>query len=74
MDVCGLDVVDLPAGHTPLEVVLYVKTLDEDGDVGWCRRGTAGLSDEEVVGILTADTQRVLSHINGRWVADEDDE
>lgn len=74
MDVCGLEVEELPPGYTPLEAVVFIKALDEDGDPGWCRRGTTGLSDEEVVGILTADTQRIVQHINGRWIPDGEDE
>lgn len=73
MNVCGLEVADLPDGFTPLEAIVLVKALDDEGDVTWCRRGTDGLTDEECVGILTADTQRIVNSLNERWMTEEDE-
>lgn len=73
MNVCGLEVEDLPDGYAPLEAIVFVKTMDDEGFACWCRRGTTGLTDEEVVGILTADSQRIVADINSRWLPEGDE-
>lgn len=45
---------DLPDHSTPLEAVAVIKVLDKDGDLALAVRTTAGLTEWECVGMLTA--------------------
>lgn len=58
----GIEIPDLPAGWVPLETVVLVKGLDEDGDALWCTRFTKDLTTVEAIGVLTGvlDLQRRL--------------
>jgi len=53
----GLHIYDLPARWTPLESVVLVKCLDEDGHPSWAFRTTSGLNDEELLGVLVVRTE-----------------
>jgi hypothetical protein len=52
----GLQLHPLPAGWTPLEGIVLVKCLDQEGHSSWAFRTTAGLNDEELLGALTVRT------------------
>lgn len=53
MDCAGIHVPDLPDGITPLEVVVSIKTLDQDGSIAIYERLSEGLSPWEALGMLT---------------------
>jgi hypothetical protein len=75
----GFDILALPSGWVPLEGVVLVKCLDDEGDLSWAFRTTAGLTDEELLGALMTRTDlcridTVESYRWGRRDDDEDDE
>ena len=49
----GFRVPALPDGWTPLEGIVLVKCLDDEGHPTWAFRATGGLNDEELLGALT---------------------
>ena len=49
----GLAIQPLPDRWSPLEGIVLVKCLDEEGNPAWAFRTTAGLNDEELLGVLT---------------------
>jgi len=49
----GLAIQPLPDRWSPLEGIVLVKCLDEEGSPSWAFRTTAGLNDEELLGVLT---------------------
>lgn len=75
----GFDILALPSGWMPLEGVVLVKCLDDEGDLSWAFRTTAGLTDEELLGALMARTElcrmeTVRTYLWGGRLDDEDDE
>lgn len=68
----GFDIYTLPAGWMPLEGVVLVKCLDEDGQSSWAFRSTAGLNDEELLGALIVRTELCRRETLDTYV-DEDD-
>lgn len=76
-DVLGasFEVHPLPPGWTPLEGVVLVKCLDEDGRSSWAFRTTGGLNDEELLGVLTVRTELCRQEVVASYVgSDEDDD
>ncbi len=49
----GFLVPRLPKGWTPLEGIVLVKCLDDEGHSSWAFRMTRGVNDEELLGALT---------------------
>jgi hypothetical protein len=49
----GLEIHPLPPNWSPLEGIVLVKCLDEEGGPSWAFRTTAGINDEELLGALT---------------------
>lgn len=72
-DVLGasFEVHALPDGWTPLEGVLLVKCLDEDGHASWAFRTTKGLNDEELLGVLTVRTELCKREVVDSYIDDE---
>ena len=50
----GLEIPELQAGDTPLEVFALVKVLDDTGHASWSLRTTSAANEEELLGALTA--------------------
>lgn len=75
-DVLGtsLEVHALPDGWTPLEGVLLVKCLDEEGHASWAFRTTGGLNDEELLGVLTVRTELCKQEVVASYASFEEDE
>ena len=42
--VYGVELADIPEGATPIEAIVILKALDEDGDVCLYRRASEGLA------------------------------
>lgn len=68
----GFRIAPLPAGWTPLEGVVLVKCLDEDGHATWAFRTTYGLSDEEMLGALTVRQQLALRETVADYEGDDE--
>ncbi len=50
--VYGVQLEDIPHDATPLEAIVIVKALDENGEHCLYRRGSEGLSPWETIGML----------------------
>lgn len=50
----GIELLELPSGYTPLEAVVLIKALDEDGDVQWLTRYSKDIHMMEALGALHA--------------------
>lgn len=66
----GLDIDDLPDGWMPLELVVALRCLNEDGEETAVLRQTAGLNEYEVIGLLRS-AERYMLHSNP-WSDDTD--
>lgn len=50
----GMRIVSLPDGESWVGTLMFVKTRDSGGELGaWSVRRTEGLSDEELLGMVT---------------------
>lgn len=65
----GLSVAALSPGSRPTGLVALVQAEDPDGTTGWSVRVTEGLSDDEVLGVLTG----YLEHLKQLAAAEWDD-
>ena len=54
MNVLGVEVPELPAGYVPLEVVVLVRALNEEGRPALAVRYSEGITSWEAVGMLRA--------------------
>lgn len=70
----GLDALDLPKNWTPLEAVVMIKGLDEDGDVSVCHRFTLGLSSCEALGMIIPVADMLRSSLAAGFMPAERDE
>lgn len=62
----GARILDLPEGTSWVGLLILVRTRDESGQPGWSVRRTEGLTDEELLGMVTVQAdmlrERALSH------------
>ena len=70
----NIEVRPLPTSWVPLDAWLVVKCIDGDGKPAWAVRCTEGLSDEELLGVLTAQAQAVRECVQWRWDSHRDGE
>ncbi len=63
IEVYGVEVDELPENWTPLEVVVLVKCLNEDGDDAVANRISAGLSAWEALAMLGVEAARTQATI-----------
>jgi hypothetical protein len=49
----GLSFLPLPSGWTPVDAIVMVKCIDEEGHPTWAYRTTESINDEELLGALT---------------------
>lgn len=63
----GLEVHPLQQDWTPVEAVLLVKCLDDEGAPTWAYRTTGRLNDEELLGVLTVQAELVKRRIAAQW-------
>lgn len=73
-DVFGVHLDDLPEGCTPLEAIVIVKALDEDGAVCLYPRQSEALSHWEAIGMLRAHGQRLERELDEGYVHGEEDD
>ena len=67
----GFSVAALPEGWTPLEGIVLVKCLDEDGRETWSFRHTEGLSDEEAIGALVVQLDMIREQVVDQFRAED---
>jgi len=63
----GLEIHPLPAGETPLEAFVLIKTLDADGHPEWSYRTTHRLNREELLGALTVHVAVLTKELRDEW-------
>lgn len=73
-EIAGLEVLDLPAGWTPLEASAVVKCLDEDGNVALFLRATETLSSWESLGMLSAARRATEDEVAAMFEAEYPDD
>lgn len=61
-------------GDFPLAAVIMVKFMDSDGDRGWLLRHTSEIDTVEIIGILTAEGDRMRKQYVEGWEEDADDD
>jgi len=66
----------LPETCVPLDAIVLIKALDEDGDVSWFARYTENISQAEAVGALSIQHQLALQGALDTfvWVGDDEDD
>lgn len=72
MELFGIEVDDLETNAMPVDVIVFVKALDGNGDPTLYRRQSDGLGDFELLGILMVEVERLRDYIAGCFV-DEDE-
>lgn len=70
----GLELEELEQGLVPLEALVLVKVIDEDGDPCWAVRTTDGLTDAEAMGALLGELDRRRAHYLASFETNGDDE
>jgi hypothetical protein len=63
----GLEIHALEPGSTAIEAFVLIKTLDEDGEVGWLYRTTNRLNREELLGALTVQVAVLAKELRDEW-------
>jgi hypothetical protein len=67
----GLWIHPLPEGWTPLEGIVLVKCLGEQGHPLWAFRTTGGINEEELLGALTVRTDLLRQELLEAFSDDE---
>lgn len=62
----GMRIVSLPDGESWAGAFMFVKTRDNRGEMGVSVRRTEGLSDEELLGMITVHAEILLDRIRFR--------
>ncbi len=65
--VSNLTVFPLPEGWTPIELLLLVKCLDDEGNPTWCYRATEGINREELLGALRVHAALTEKELVDEW-------
>lgn len=66
----GMEIHPLDAGSVPVEAILLVKYLDDDGEQGWALRTTAPPNRYELLGALEVHRQLLLDGLTEEWDVD----
>lgn len=72
--VYGLNADPMPKGWTPLEAVVVLKALDEEGEVSLLFRGTDGLAPWDTVGMLIAVLDEERDALRDSSIDEDEDE
>ena len=62
----GMKIVSLPVGESWLGALIFVKTQDNRGELGWSVRRTKGLADEELLGMVAVAAEMLRDRIRFR--------
>lgn len=71
-EVLGIEMADLPDGAQPLEAVILVKVLTEDGHLCLCERSSSGLTAWEALGMAMTYADTLRRQLQGGFVEDDD--
>lgn len=66
-EIFGLEFSNIEVNDMPVEGVLLIKALDEDGDVQTILRATEGLSKAEALGMLISAGDQIRAYIADDW-------
>lgn len=56
----GIEIRDLDEGEVPLDAVVLVKIMREDGRIAWCSRHSDNINDMEALGMVTSELAGLL--------------
>jgi len=70
VNVLGVEVPELPAGYVPLEIVVLVRALNEEGRPALAVRYSEGITSWEAVGMLRAAARLLLHRTAGYGAAE----
>jgi hypothetical protein len=63
----GMSLHPLPDNWTPVEALVLIKCLDEDGQSSWSYRTTAAPNREELLGALIVHTEVLRRELVAEW-------
>lgn len=66
-EVFGLQFTDIESSDIPVEGILIIKALDEDGDPQTVIRATEGISKPEALGMLVGAADQIRAYIADSW-------
>jgi hypothetical protein len=69
----GMGLHPLPPEWTPVEALVLIKSLDQDGDPRWSFRTTARPNKEELLGALIVHTDLLRKELVSGWEEEDDD-
>lgn len=69
----GLELMKLPAGYTPLSMMVCIKTIDEEGDIAWLYRYSKDLNAMEGLGAAHIAVALQTHDIKAAYKREEDD-
>jgi hypothetical protein len=70
----SLNLIPLPESAIPLEAIVFVKALDENGEACWYTRYTEDLSAMEAVGVLDVAHQLAKDGAIDGFICESEDE
>lgn len=71
-EIFGLTFQGIESNDMPVEGILLIKALDEDGDVQTILRATEGLSKAEALGMLISAGDQIRTYISEDWREEEE--
>ncbi|MGN6090195.1 MAG: hypothetical protein ACTHMZ_07060 [Actinomycetes bacterium] len=63
----GMGLHALPDGWTPLEALVLIKCLDDEGEPAWCFRTTHRPNRQELLGALIEHTDLLRARLVREW-------
>lgn len=70
----GMALHALPEGWTPVEALVFIKSLDATGQSEWSYRTSATPNLEELLGVLTVQRELVKHRLLSQWLGDESED
>ena len=70
----GMTIAALPEKWNPLEALVLIKCLDEEGVSTWCYRTTSPPNREELLGALRVQTALLERELLEEWEGEDEDE
>ncbi len=68
----GFAIHQLADGWTPLEALVLVKCLDDEGEATWSYRTTSGLNLEELLGAMVVHAELLKKRLVAEFEGDDD--
>ncbi len=68
----GIRILPLKAEDMPISAIVLVKIISTDTeDTGWVTRGTGDINDQELLGVLIMETDRLRHNLREAWEDDD---